>query len=70
MKAGLAEHISDWEFSNAMDLLTMRTGTITNVKYAASFFSIRLRVRFGGRESAGMIPRSLLRNCFQSLRWG
>lgn len=38
VKAGLAECISDWEFFNAMDLLTMRTGTISNVKYAASFF--------------------------------
>ena len=38
VKAGLAESISDWEFSNAMDLLSMRNGTITDINYVTSFF--------------------------------
>ena len=38
VKAGLAESISDWEFSNAMDLLNMRNGTITDINYVTSFF--------------------------------
>ncbi len=38
VNAGLAERISDWEFSNAMDLLTMRNGTISDINNVASFF--------------------------------
>lgn len=38
VKAGLAESISDWEFSNAKDLLSMRNGAITDINYVTSFF--------------------------------
>lgn len=36
--AHLAENIYDWEFSNAKDLLGVRNGNLTDVKYAASCF--------------------------------
>jgi REP element-mobilizing transposase RayT len=38
VKAKLAENIADWEFSNARDLLGLRTGDFTEVEYVASFF--------------------------------
>jgi len=38
VKAGLAERISNWEFSNAMDLLTIRNGTISDINNVTSFF--------------------------------
>ncbi|MHB8871821.1 MAG: transposase [Candidatus Doudnabacteria bacterium] len=38
VKGGLTKRISDWEFSNAMDLLAMRNGTISDINYVASFF--------------------------------
>ena len=38
MKAGLTEEVSDWEFSNAKDLLNMRRGNLTNVSLVMSFF--------------------------------
>ncbi|OIO23416.1 MAG: hypothetical protein AUJ54_01710 [Ignavibacteria bacterium CG1_02_37_35] len=38
VQAGLAESISDWEFSNAKDLLSLRDGTLTDINYVKSFF--------------------------------
>lgn len=38
LKAGLAEEVGDWEFSNAKDLLNMRRGNLTNVSLVRSFF--------------------------------
>ena len=38
VRANLAENIYDWEFSNAKDLIGMRKGTLTDVKYVESFF--------------------------------
>ncbi|MBU0475759.1 MAG: transposase [Bacteroidetes bacterium] len=38
VKAKLVQTISDWEFSNAKDLLNMRRGTLTNLKEVNSFF--------------------------------
>ncbi len=38
VKANLVKSISDWEFSNAKDLLKFRNGTITNIKEVKSFF--------------------------------
>lgn len=38
VKANLAENICDWEFSNAKDLIGMRNGNLTDVKYVESFF--------------------------------
>ena len=47
VKAGLAENINDWEFSNAKDLLELRNGTLTNVDYVSSFFqSKKVMVEF------------------------
>lgn len=38
VKANLAENIIDWEFSNAKDLVGIRKGNLTDVKYVESFF--------------------------------
>ncbi len=38
VKAKLANKITDWEFSNAKDLLKQRNGTLTDVKEVKSFF--------------------------------
>jgi len=38
VQAGLAECINDWEFTNAKDLLSMRSGTIADSNYVTSFF--------------------------------
>jgi REP element-mobilizing transposase RayT len=39
--AGLAENITNWEFSNAKDLFGMRNGNLTDPNYVASFFQSR-----------------------------
>ncbi len=36
--ANLAKKITDWEFSNAKDLLKLRKGTMTNIKEIESYF--------------------------------
>jgi len=41
VKANLAESICDWEFSNAKDLIGIRKGNLTDVKYVESFFQSR-----------------------------
>jgi len=41
VKAGLVQNISDWEFSNANDLLGIRSGSLTDVKCVESFFQSR-----------------------------
>jgi REP element-mobilizing transposase RayT len=38
VKAKLVENISGWEFSNARDLLGLRSSDFTDAKYVASFF--------------------------------
>ena len=38
VKANLAKKITDWEFSNAKDLLKLRKGTMTNIKEIESYF--------------------------------
>jgi len=38
VKAHLVENIFDWEFSNAKDLIGLRKGNLTDVKYVESFF--------------------------------
>ena len=38
VKAKLVKQISDWEFSNAKDLLKLRNGTLTDIKEVTSFF--------------------------------
>ena len=38
LEVGLVQKISDWEFSNAEDLLGVRNGNLTDVKYVESFF--------------------------------
>jgi hypothetical protein len=37
----MVKNISDWEFSNARDLLSLRNGTLTDTKYVESFFQSR-----------------------------
>ncbi len=39
--ARLVKKITDWEFSNAKDLLGVRNGNLTDVKYVESFFQSR-----------------------------
>jgi len=47
VEAGLVKNISDWEFSNARDLLGMRNGNLTDVKYVVSFFqSGKIMIKF------------------------
>jgi REP element-mobilizing transposase RayT len=41
VKANLAENICEWEFSNAKDLIGIRKGNLTDVKYVESFFQSR-----------------------------
>ena len=41
VKARMVKRISDWEFSNAKDLLNMRNGTLTNLLEVESFFQSR-----------------------------
>ncbi|MBU0475171.1 MAG: transposase [Bacteroidetes bacterium] len=41
VKAKLVKSISDWEYSNAKDLLNLRNGNITDIIEVKSFFSIR-----------------------------
>lgn len=38
VKAKLAKKITDWEFSNAKDLLKVRRGTLTDINEVKSFF--------------------------------
>ena len=38
VKANLVENIYDWEFSNTKDLIGMRNGNLTDVKYVETFF--------------------------------
>ncbi len=37
-KSKFGKKITDWEFSNAKDLLKLRKGTMTNIKEIESFF--------------------------------
>lgn len=41
VEAKMVKNISDWEFSNARDLLSLRNGTLTDTKYVESFFQSR-----------------------------
>jgi len=41
VKAKLADQIIEWEFSNAKDLVGLRNGNLTDVKYVESFFQSR-----------------------------
>ncbi len=41
VNSGLVENISDWEFSNAKDLLGIRNGNLTDNNYVESFFQSR-----------------------------
>ena len=45
VKAGLAEKVSDWEFSNARDLLNLRDGKLTDINEVASFFQSERQMR-------------------------
>ena len=38
VKANIVKTISDWEFSNARDLLKLRNGTLTNINEIKSYF--------------------------------
>lgn len=38
VEAGLVKNIGDWEFSNAKDLLGIRSGNLTDIKYVESLF--------------------------------
>jgi putative transposase len=38
VKAGLEDKISDWEYSNAKDLLNFRNGNLTNIAEVKSYF--------------------------------
>ena len=47
VNAGLSKNINDWEFSNAKDLLGLRNGNLTDVKYIKSFFqSEKIMIEF------------------------
>ena len=39
VSAGLVENVYDWEYSNALDLLGKRKGTLTNVSEVISYFN-------------------------------
>ena len=41
VKANLADSICDWDFSNAKDLIGLRKGKLTDIKYVESFFQSR-----------------------------
>ncbi|BDQ02742.1 MAG: hypothetical protein KatS3mg037_1317 [Ignavibacterium sp.] len=41
VKAKLADNIVEWEFSNAKDLVGLRNGNLTDVRYVESFFQSR-----------------------------
>jgi hypothetical protein len=45
VKAGLAANITDWEYSNARDLLGSRNGCLTNTKDIISYFDSEAQMK-------------------------